>query len=48
MARGQCVVVKFSQESMDALRAALLVHAERLHNLLEPSWPDAEKVHEEM
>jgi hypothetical protein len=48
MARGQCVVVKFSQESLDALCAALLVHAERLNSLLEPSWPDAEKVHEEM
>ncbi len=26
----------------------LMAHAERLNILLEPSWPDAEKVHEEM
>ena len=25
-----------------------MVHAGRLNSLLEPSWPDAEKVHEEM
>jgi hypothetical protein len=33
---------------MDALPVALMAHAERLNSLLEPSWPDAEKVHEEM
>jgi hypothetical protein len=48
MARGQRVVVKFNQESLDALCAALLAHAERLNSLLEPSWPNAEKVHEDM
>jgi hypothetical protein len=48
MARGQCVVAKFSQESLDALCAALLAHAERLKSLFKPSWPNAEKVHEEM
>ncbi len=48
MARGECVVVKFTQESLGALCAALMAHAERLNSLLMPSWPDAEKVHEEM
>jgi hypothetical protein len=43
-----CIVVKFDHESLAALRAALMAHAERLNSLLEPSWPDAEKVHEEM
>ncbi len=33
---------------MDALCAALMAHVERLNSLLEPSWPDAENVHEEM
>ncbi len=27
---------------------ALMAHARRLNSLLEPSWPDAEEVHEEM
>jgi hypothetical protein len=48
MARGQGVVVKFTCESLGALCAALMAHAERLNSLLELSWPDAEKVHEEM
>jgi hypothetical protein len=48
MVREQCVLVKFTQESLGALCAALVVHAERLNSLLEPSWPNAEKVHEEM
>jgi hypothetical protein len=48
MARGQHVVVNFTQDSLDALCTALMAHAERLNGLLEPSWPDAEKVHEEM
>jgi hypothetical protein len=30
------------------LRAALMAHAGRLNSLLEPSWPDVEKVQEEM
>jgi hypothetical protein len=48
MARGQCIVVKFSQEDLDDLCAALFAHAERLNSLVEPSWPGAEKVHDEM
>jgi hypothetical protein len=42
------IVVNFDHESLAALCAALMVHAERLNSLLEPSWPNAEKVHEEM
>jgi hypothetical protein len=30
------------------LCVALMVHAERLNSLLEPSWPDTEKVQDEM
>jgi hypothetical protein len=48
MVRGEPVVVKFTQESLRALCAALMAHAERLNSLLKSSWPDAEKVHEEM
>jgi hypothetical protein len=48
MARGERVVVKFTWESLGALCAALMAHADRLNNLLEPLWPDAEKVAEEM
>ncbi len=48
MARGERVVVKFTWESLGALHVALMAHVERLNSLLEPSWPDAEKVHEEM
>jgi hypothetical protein len=43
-----CIVVKFTRETLAALRAALMEHAERLNSLLEASWPDAEEVHEEM
>jgi hypothetical protein len=43
-----CIVVKFTCETLDALCAALMEHAERLNSLLEPSWPDAEEVHEEI
>ncbi len=43
-----CIVVKFTCESLAALCAALMEHAERLKSLLEPSWPDLEEVHEEM
>ncbi len=42
------IVVMFSRESLGALRVALMAHAGRLNSLLEPSWPDAEKVQEEM
>jgi hypothetical protein len=30
------------------LCAALMVHSERLNSLLKPSWPNTEKVQEEM
>jgi hypothetical protein len=42
------IVVKFTWRSLGALCAALMAHAGRLNSLLEPSWPDAEKVQEEM
>ncbi len=42
------IVVKFTHESLAALCAALMEHAERLKSLLKPSWSDMEKVHEEM
>jgi hypothetical protein len=48
MARGQRVVVKFTRESLGALCTALVAHAERLNSLLKLSWPNTEKVHEEM
>jgi hypothetical protein len=48
MARGQCILVKFTWKSLGALCVALMVHAERLNSLLKPSSPDAGKVHEEM
>jgi hypothetical protein len=38
------IVVKFTWWSLGALQVALMVHAERLNSLLEPSWPDAEEV----
>ncbi len=41
-------MVNFTSDSLDALRAALMAHAERLNSFIKPSWPDAEKVHEEM
>jgi hypothetical protein len=43
-----CIVVKFTWRSLGALRAALLAHAERLNSLLELSWPNTEKVQDEM
>jgi hypothetical protein len=42
------IVVRFTRRSLGALRAALVAHAERLNSLLKPSWPDAEKVQNEM
>ncbi len=42
------IVVKSTRQSLGALRTALMAHAERLNSLLELSWPDAEKVQEEM
>ncbi len=41
-------MVNFTRDSLDALRAALMVHAEKLNSLPKPSWPNKEKVHEEM
>ncbi len=41
-------MVTFTWKSLGDLCAALMVHAERLNSLLEPSWPNAGKVHEEM
>jgi hypothetical protein len=43
-----CIVVTFSWRSLGAFRTVLMEHAERLNRLLEPSWPNAEEVHEEM
>jgi hypothetical protein len=42
------VVVRFTWKSLGALGAAMVGHVERLNSLLKPSWPDAEKVQEEM
>jgi hypothetical protein len=42
------IVVKFTCETLAALCTSLMEHAERLNSLLEPSWPDAEEVYEEM
>jgi hypothetical protein len=42
------VVVKLSRNSLAILRAALLKHAERLEDLLRPSWPDAGEIQDEM
>jgi hypothetical protein len=42
------IVVRFTWESLGALCVALVGHGERLNSLLKPSWPDAEKVQEEM
>ncbi len=43
-----CIVVKFTRRNLGALCAALMAHVGRLNSLLEPLWPDAEKVQEEM
>jgi hypothetical protein len=43
-----CVVVKFSWNSLAILRAALLGHAERLQDLLRPSWPNAGEIQNKM
>ncbi len=43
-----CVVVRFTQRSLGELCSALMAHAGRLKSLLKPSWPDTEKVQEEM
>ncbi len=41
-------MVRFTRKSLGALCAALMAHVERLNSLLKLSWPDAEKVQEEM
>jgi hypothetical protein len=43
-----CIVVKFTPRSLGALCTALMAHVGRLNSYIEPSWPDAEKVQEEM
>jgi hypothetical protein len=43
-----CIVVKFTRRSLGALWVALMAHAGRLDSLLEPSWPDVEKVQYKM
>ncbi len=40
--------MRFTQQSLGELCAALMAHVGRLNSLLELSWPNAEKVHEEM
>ncbi len=41
-------MVRFTGKSLGALCAALMAHSKRLNSLPEPSWPDVEKVQEEM
>ncbi len=43
-----CIVMKFTWRPLSALCVALMDHAGRLNSLLEPSWPNAKKVQEEM
>jgi len=43
-----CIVVKFTWRSLGELCVALMAHAKRLNSLLKPSWPNVEKVQEEM
>jgi hypothetical protein len=42
------VVVRFSQDSLAILCAAILRHAKGLQALLRPSWPDAREIQDEM
>ncbi len=42
------VVVRFSRDSLAILRATILGHAERLQDLLRPSWPDAGEIQDKM
>jgi hypothetical protein len=39
-------LLRFSRERLAILCAALLEHAERLQDLLRPSWPDAGEIQE--
>jgi hypothetical protein len=43
-----CMVVKFSRKSLADFCAALLGHAERLQDILRPSWSDAREIQDEM
>ncbi len=43
-----CLVVKFSRKSLADFCAALLGHAERLQDLLRPSWPNAGEIQDKM
>ncbi len=43
-----CVVVRFSRDSLAILRTAILGHAERVQDLLRPSWPDAGEIQDKM
>jgi hypothetical protein len=43
-----CVVVKFSRNSLADFCTALLGHAERLQDLLRPSWPNAGEIQDKM
>ncbi len=41
-------MVKFTQDSLDALCVVLMAHAGRLNRPLKPSWPNAEKVYDKI
>jgi hypothetical protein len=41
-------VVRLSTNSLANLHTAILRHAERLQDLLRPSWPNAEEIQDEM
>jgi hypothetical protein len=41
-------LLRFSQESLAILCAAILGHAERLQALLRPSWPNAGEIQDKM
>jgi hypothetical protein len=42
------MVVKFSRKSLAILCVAILGHAERLQDLLRPSWPNAGEIQNKM
>jgi hypothetical protein len=44
----QTDLAKKEKEKESYLCAALMAHVERLSSLLEPAWPNAGRVHEEM
>ena len=43
-----CVVVRFSRDSLAILCVAILGHAERLQDLLRPSWPTTGEIQDKM